>query len=440
MLPRFSHAATTAALLTIFGISTAVPYPVPGILSPAHAQDRTSAPANPAFTASELAAALSDRRRNNDDLARRVRDWVGADKTTQGAVKLDKQTPGALTLAWIIEAPGLKKGEEPMVVAEDGTFALRLRRLGKSDLYAETAQRPQGIAMLYTFRTRGTRSDVKRLEEYPRNPEEVARPEVPKGVLTQMPPFRSKVFAGTSRDWWVYVPSQYTPDKPAAVMVFQDGGDPKNWIPTVFDNMIAKGEIPVTVGVFINPGRFDDNRSNRSVEYDTLSDAYARMLLEEILPEVEKTTKLSHDPEMRVIYGVSSGGIAAFTVAWERPDEFRKVITAVGSFTNLQGGPTGTAGGNTYPAIIRRRRGWERKGEPKPIRVFMSDGANDLDNAAGSWPLANQDMDRALTYGGYDHKLVFGNGFHGGQFGRFLMPQSLRWVWSKPAAAAPAAQ
>ena len=149
---------------------------------------------------------------------------------------------------------------------------------------------------------------------------------------------------------------------------------------------------------------------------------------------MEKTTKLSHDPEMRGLYGVSSGGICAFTVAWERPDEFRKVITGVGSFTNLQGGPTGFAGGNTYPAIIRKWAGWNHEGKPKPIRMFQSDGANDLDNAAGNWPLSNQQMSKALTYGGYDHKFVFGNGFHGGAYGQYLMPEALRWLWGKPAA------
>ncbi len=153
--------------------------------------------------------------------------------------------------------------------------------------------------------------------------------------------------------------------------------------------------MPVTVAVFINPGsgRGEDGRGQRSVEYDTLSDRYARFLLEEILPEVEKTVKLRHDPESRAIAGISSGGICAWTVAWERPDEFRKVLSWVGSFTNIASGKTRREGGHNYEALIR-------KTPRKPIRVFLQDGSNDLDNANGNWPLANQQMAKALAVRG----------------------------------------
>ncbi|MBC8103004.1 MAG: esterase family protein [Cytophagales bacterium] len=249
-----------------------------------------------------------------------------------------------------------------------------------------------------------------------------------------MPVWRSKIFEGTSRDWWVYIPNSgagAASGKPFAVMVFQDGGGAKNWMPVIFDNMIAKGEIPPTVGIFINPGKFDNGRSNRSVEYDTLSDKYARFLLEEILPEVGKTATLTQNPDERVIYGESSGDICAFTVAWERPEAFRKVATAVGSFVNLQGGETGIGGGHNYPPLIRKSVGGDRKTPPKPLRIFLSDGANDLDNPFGDWPLANQSMAKSLAWAGYDYKFVYGNGFHGGRYGRYLMPETLRWLWRK---------
>ena len=167
--------------------------------------------------------------------------------------------------------------------------------------------------------------------------------------------------------------------------------------PKVFDNLIHKKEMPVTIGIFIQPGdiplkegeapqkRADGRpapRRNRSVEYDTLSDKYATFLLEEILPEVGKKYNLTKDPEGRCIAGSSSGGICAFTVAWERPDQFRKCFTTVGSFTNIRGG-------HEYPDMIR-------KTEKKPIRVFQQDGSNDLDNQLGSWPLANQAMASSL--------------------------------------------
>ena len=174
-------------------------------------------------------------------------------------------------------------------------------------------------------------------------------------------------------------------------MVFQDGAGYREYVPTVFDNLIAQGDMPVTVGIFIQPGLFDGGRSNRSFEYDTLSDQYARFLLEEILPEVEKTVKLRHDAASRAIAGVSSGGICAFTVAWERPNEFRKVLSWIGSFTNIASGKTVREGGHNYEAMIR-------KTPKKPIRVFLQDGANDLDNANGNWPLANQTMAKSLAY------------------------------------------
>ena len=248
----------------------------------------------------------------------------------------------------------------------------------------------------------------------------MARDGVPKGKLTKLMPWKSQIFPGTTRDWWVYVPAQYKEDQPACVMVFQDGGGYTNFVPTVFDNLIAKGEMPVTVAIFINPG--GGRGRQRSVEYDTLSDRYARFLLEEILPEVEKTVKLRHDPESRAIAGISSGGICAWTVAWERPNEFRKVLSWVGSFTNIASGQSRREGGHNYEALIR-------KSPKKPIRVFLQDGANDLDNANGNWPLANQQMAKSLEFKKYDYHFVLGQGFHSNRHGRSILPESLRWLW-----------
>ena len=226
-------------------------------------------------------------------------------------------------------------------------------------------------------------------EEYKLGPDSMCHEAVPKGSVTK-DVWHSKVFPGTVRDYWVYVPAQYDGKKPACVMVFQDGhayvGETGDFrVPVVFDNLIHKGEMPVTIGIFINPGHFGDappkdhwKASNRSFEYDTLSDQYARFLMDEILPEVGKKYKLTDDPECRAICGISSGGICAFTVAWQRPDTFRKVLSHVGSFTNIRGG-------HVYPALIRSTPN-------KPIRVFLQDGSNDLDNQYGNWWLANQEM------------------------------------------------
>jgi enterochelin esterase family protein len=244
----------------------------------------------------------------------------------------------------------------------------------------------------------------------------------------------SAVFPATHRDYWVYVPQQYDPATPAAVMVFQDGHaylSEDGWfrVPVVFDNLIHAGAMPVTVGIFINPGHSGDEppatpwaADNRSFEYDTLSDKYARFLLDEILPAVGARWNLTDDPEQRAICGLSSGGICAFTVAWERPEAFRKVLSWVGSFTDIAAGSSRREGGHNYPALIR-------KIPRKPLRIFLQDGDNDLDNEHGSWPLANRGMEHSLAWAGYDFKLVWGHGFHGNKHGFAILPESLRWLW-----------
>ena len=410
--------AATAVGLTAFAV-------LPTICA---AQETAAAPLTPAT----LREALASKRTNRDALAAQIRTLFGADALKTGAKPKASNAPDGLTVAWAIEAPGLKKDAIVDVITDDpGAPLTKLERIGKSDVYAATLFAPRGIAGHWRYEADGSPRAMGQYEDYPTNVEEKKQPGVPAGTLTQMPSWRSKIFDGTSRDWWVYVPAGATPGKPLAVMVFQDGGGPKNWIPTVFDNMIAKGEIPPTVGIFINPGTFDGGRSNRSVEYDTLSDKYARFLIDEILPEVGKMATLTQNPDERLIFGVSSGGICAFTVAWEHPEAFRKVATGVGSFVNLQGGPSGIGGGHNYPILIRKSVGNDKTIPPKPLRVYLTDGANDLDNPFGNWPLANQYMAKSLAWAGYDYKFVYGNGFHGGRYSQYLMPDILRWLWRK---------
>ncbi len=273
-------------------------------------------------------------------------------------------------------------------------------------------------------------------EIYKLGPDSMRQEGVPRGEVTEYV-WRSQIFPGTIRRYWVYVPKQYDGSKPAAVMVFQDGHayvDEQGQFraPIVLDNLIHRGEMPVTIAIFIDPGHKKETLpekpgwrpqpENRSFEYDTLSDQYARFLLEEILPEVGKHYRLTDDPDQRAICGISSGGICAWTVAWERPDAFRKVLSHVGSFTNIRGG-------HVYPALIR-------KTPRKPIRVFLQGGSGDLDNEHGNWPLANQQMAAALKFAGYDYKFVFGEGGHNGIHGGAILPDSLRWLWrnEEPAA------
>ncbi len=207
-------------------------------------------------------------------------------------------------------------------------------------------------------------------------------------------------------------------------MVFQDAQlylGPQTNIPVVFDNLIHKQEMPVTIGLFVSPGDKGPGSpilggsDNRSFEYDSLGDQYARFLLEELLPQVEKDYKITADPDGRAICGISSGGICAFTVAWERPDAFRKVVSHCGSFTSIRGG-------HTYPSLIRRT-------EAKPLRVFLQSGAKDLDVVFGNWPLANQEMATALAYRDYDYQFVFGEGGHSLKHGGAIFPDTMRWLW-----------
>ncbi len=263
--------------------------------------------------------------------------------------------------------------------------------------------------------------------EYPPHPDSVVQPGVPRGDLLTFEFTGSKIFPGTTRKVTVYVPRQYNPSQPACVYVNQDG---VQWnAPVVFDNLIARSELPVIVGVFVTPGVVQPadpqralSRFNRSYEYDGLGDAYARFLLEELLPFVEtKSTpdgrpiRLSHSGNDRAIGGSSSGAICAFTAAWERPDAFSRVFSAIGTYVGLRGG-------DRYPTLIR-------KTEPKRLRIFLQDGSGDLNHLGGDWWMANQMMERALAFAGYEVNHVWGEGGHDGRQGTAVFPDAIRWLW-----------
>ena len=262
---------------------------------------------------------------------------------------------------------------------------------------------------------------------YPVDFASVEHPGIPKGEVLKFTFDQSKIFPGTFREYWVYVPAQYKPGKPACVYVNQDGIQWK--APTVFDNLIYKNEMPVTIGVFVAPGRVMAesgsnalDRFNRSFEYDGLGDAYARFILNEILPEVEKqktsdgrAIHLSKNGNDRAIGGSSSGAIAAFTAAWEHPEEFSRVFSAIGTYVGLRGG-------DRYPILIR-------KYEPKLIRVFLQDGSNDNNIYGGDWWKANESMERSLIFSGYEVDHVWGEDGHNGNQGTAIFPQVMRWLW-----------
>ncbi len=280
--------------------------------------------------------------------------------------------------------------------------------------------------------TNGTPT-AKAAETYPLGPLSQEQADVPRGTVTKAT-WQSQIYPGTVRDYWIYVPAQYDGTQPACLMVFNDGRSYVNSegsfrVPTVFDNLIHRGEMPVTLGLFVNPGVIpaaqegQDSRKTRSFEYDALGDRYARFLVDELIPDLAATYRISTNPECRAICGISSGGIAAFTVAWERPNSFRKVLCHIGSFTNIRGG-------NSYPYLLR-------KTEPKPLRIFLQEGLNDLDNLHGHWPLGNKEMAASLAFMDYDYRFVVGTERHNGRHGGAILPESLQWLWRDHASLTP---
>jgi len=264
--------------------------------------------------------------------------------------------------------------------------------------------------------------------KYPYTRDSERQADVPRGSISQQQ-FRSHIFGGTLRDYWLYVPAQYRAADPAALMVFQDGHayvaeDGAFRVPIVFDNLIQQRAMPVTLGLFVNPGHAGKappetpwQSDARSYEYDSLTEKYSRFLIEELLPEIEKTHRISKEPKQRAIGGMSSGAICAFTVAWQRPDCFHKVLSHVGSFCDIRGG-------HNYPFYIRQ---WAKR----EIKVFLQSGENDLDTQFGNWWLCNLQMAKALEFRNYDHRFVGGKGGHDGDHGGAILPDSLRWLWAQ---------
>jgi len=274
---------------------------------------------------------------------------------------------------------------------------------------------------------------------YTLGPDSLPREGVPKGEVRGPFVIPSEAYPGTQHTYWVYVPAQYNPSTPAHLMVFNDGQAFMNMeadvrVPNVLDNLIYRRELPVMLAVFINPGRtpeqpephlkeWGDRTTNRPTEYNALDDKYARVIVNELLPGLQKEYAISPDPAHRGIGGASSGAIAAFTVAWHRPDAFRKVLSLIGSFVDLRGG-------HAYADIVR-------KSEAKPLRIYLQDGRNDHRGRRGEgeydetrdWFLQNVRLMEALRDKGYDLNYQWGIGRHSSKHGGAILPDMMRWLW-----------
>ncbi len=307
--------------------------------------------------------------------------------------------------------------------------------IGATSLVAAQQQQPAPATPPATTSAQAPNPDI----HYQLGPDSLPREGVPTGQLRGPYTLPSQAYPGTQHTYWVYVPAQYDPSVQASLMIFNDGQAFKNMegdvrAPNVIDNLIYRREIPVMLAVFINPGRtpeqpeptpqeWGDRTTNRPTEYNTLDDKYARVIVDELMPVLNKEYNISKDPERRGIGGASSGAIAAFTVAWQRPNEFRKVLSIVGSFTNLRGG-------HAYADLVRTT-------EKKPIRIYLQDGRNDNRGVGRNgqydetrdWFLQNVRLMKALTEKGYDVNYTWGIGRHGQKQGGAIFPDMMRWLW-----------
>jgi enterochelin esterase-like enzyme len=329
---------------------------------------------------------------------------------------------------WAVDAP-----KQPTLVIDDQP-AGAMRRIAGSNLWFSFGQLRVGTSHRFHYVIDGARfGGSYDVPAY--TPDSYARPGVPQGRLSDKLVHRSNLYGGMETNYWIYVPAQYDPAVPAALMVWQDGERyiarnteeicrlcPSLYrLQEVTDNLIHSKKIPVIIHVFVSPGTLN-GKPLRSILYDTVSDKYGQFLLEELLPEVYATYNIRKDPYSRAIQGQSSGGIAAFTVAFNHPESFSRVYTVVGSFVALQWKPGELDGGNIYPFKVRR----EAK---RNLRVWMNDGSEDQEANSGSWPLQNIQLANSLKLKGYDFHFSFGGGSHHAALAASELPECLTWLW-----------
>ncbi|HKW99656.1 MAG TPA: alpha/beta hydrolase-fold protein [Bryobacteraceae bacterium] len=370
------------------------------------------------LTATELIALAHKKSRELPDA---LRSTLGQDKISKGTA-FAGEGPDFI---WAIESD-----RRPDIYL-DGRAAGPMTRAGKSNLWFYPGKLGTGTAHGFYYMIQGTRTGGSTdVPAY--GPDSYPKKGVAEGVLSDKIVHTSKIYGGMQSNYWIYVPAGYDARTPAALMVWQDGEnlikrDGASRTLTVVDNLIAQKKIPITIQVFIQPGMTGEKRM-RSIEYDTVSDRYARFLRDEILADVEAKYNIRKDAYSRAIAGISSGGICAFNVAWQQPDQFSRVLSHVGSFTSIQwrhdeADPReNILGGNDFPFLIR-------KSPKRNIRVWLQDGSEDLENDHGSWPLQNIQMANSLKMREYDFHFSFGGGSHNAAHGNAELPAELTWLW-----------
>ncbi|MEP6714966.1 MAG: alpha/beta hydrolase-fold protein [Terriglobia bacterium] len=369
---------------------------------------------------------------------------------------------------WAVRTPGANPSLEV-----DGKPRPAMKKIAGTDIWFATGTvTPVGKLHFFEYKVNGrhfggsaqqaANPDTMKTTEFPAfGPDSYSHPGVPQGRLSEKLTFTSKIYEGMTNDYWVYVPAQYDPATPAALMVWQDGqmynerDKPTNRTLDVLDNLTAQKKIPVMIGVFISPGTLSNPESEmyktmtagrggkgggrggrgapaagagprpvalRSVQYDTVDDRYAKYLRDELLPEVYKNYNIRRDAYSRAITGLSSGGICALNVAWQQPDQFSRVITWIGSYTSIQWHSNQLDGGEAFPPKVRRE-------QKRNIRIWLQDGSNDLENNFGSWPLQAIQMANSFKMKDYDFHFSFGGGTHNPSQGSAEFPAEMIWLW-----------
>ncbi len=359
----------------------------------------------------------------------------------EAIVDAAREHPAALKDLLAASYPSLKNqgtalvwGQDFLFVAEtgkqstvsiDGQPGAAMAAVPDSTLWYRLVKMRTGVTHSYEFLAEGKTLFARRdVAGY--NPDSYPKPGVPKGTLSEKHTIASKIYKGSSADYWVYVSPGVDPSRPAPLMVWQDGqglirGDLSGLhLFTVTENLVAQKLIPPMIHVMISPGT---GPHMRSIQYDTVSDRFGRYLLEEVLPEVEKSYKLRSDGYSRGIAGESSGAICALNVAWNFPEKFSRVHSTIGSYTALQWHPEEhLEGANVYPFLIRKE-------ERKNIRIWQSDGMDDIENQFGSWPLQAVELANSLKMKGYDYHFRFGEAAHNSAQAALDLPESLAWLW-----------
>jgi enterochelin esterase family protein len=367
-----------------------------------------------------MAKARSDTPEFRDLLVKRF-----GDAAIKNGVAFDSNGPDFI---WAVEAT-----EQPTLVVDDQPVGA-MRRISGSNLWFHTGQLRVGTSHRFYYLIDGKKFGGS-FDMPAYGPLSYTRPGVPQGRISDKLVHTSKLYDGMESNYWVYVPAQYDPAVPAALMVWQDGEryitrnaeEMCRLCPSLYrlqevtDNLIHDKKIPVMIHVFVSPGTLN-GKPLRSILYDTVSDKYGQFLREELLPEVYAKYNVRKDAYSRAIQGQSSGGIAAFTVAYNHPEYFSRVYTVVGSFVALQWKPGELDGGNIYPFKVRR--------EPhRNLRIWMNDGSEDQEANSGSWPLQNIQLANSLKMKGYDFHFSFGGGSHHAALAASELPECLTWLW-----------